>query len=185
MSTKEETPPQEVLDICKRPYARVLIPDEEAKEGEYAWCAFVLELPGCISDGRTPEEAAKNLESVMESWVWATVEKGQSIPEPRLTNDYSGKFLVRTSRSLHRQVAAYAAIEGTSMNQFISTTLAQEMGRMSLLYAQCSRCKATLPRGGGYLGKALEVDYKAQTSTHERLCKVCWTQYQEEPKDDD
>ena len=123
--SEKENPPQEVLDICRRPYARVLIPDEDTDR----WSAFVLELPGCFAEGDTSEEAATNIENAMIAWVWATVDQGQRIAEPRLDSDYSGKFLVRTSRSLHRQIAAYAAIEGTSMNQFIATSMALEVGR--------------------------------------------------------
>jgi antitoxin HicB len=181
MSDKKETPPQEVLDICKRPYARVLIPDEEAKEGEYAWAAFVLELPGCLSDGRTPEEAARNLENAMESWVWATVEKGQHIPEPRLNTDHSGKFVVRTSRSLHSQIAAYAAIEGVSMNQFITTALANEVGRSESNTSSCNRCKKKVPKGELLPGRILST--QGMSGFAEALCQTCFDKRQENLKE--
>ena len=45
------------------------------------------------------------------------------IPLPGLEQEYSGKFVVRLPRYLHRQLAEEAAREGASLNQFVVTLL--------------------------------------------------------------
>jgi len=64
--------------ILKRPYSRVLIPDNES--GGYT--AKILEFPGCVSEGETPNEAIANLEEAAVGWIEAVIESGQTIPEP-------------------------------------------------------------------------------------------------------
>ncbi len=44
--------------------------------------AFVPDLPGCMSDGDTYEEAARNVLGAIESWIEAAVEMGRPIPVP-------------------------------------------------------------------------------------------------------
>jgi antitoxin HicB len=38
------------------------------------YLATVPDLPGCMSDGETPEEALKNIREAIESWVEAAKE---------------------------------------------------------------------------------------------------------------
>ena len=44
------------------------------------WQATVPDLPGCMSDGETPEEAARNVQDAITCWVEAMIEDGRSIP---------------------------------------------------------------------------------------------------------
>jgi hypothetical protein len=46
------------------------------------------------------------------------------IPEPRPEEEYSGKFVVRVPRSLHRELVETAEREGVSLNQYINVALA-------------------------------------------------------------
>jgi predicted RNase H-like HicB family nuclease len=41
------------------------------------------ELPGCRSDGETPQEALDNAYDAIACWIEAAVEMGRPIPEPR------------------------------------------------------------------------------------------------------
>ena len=43
----------------------------------------VPELPGCIADGKTYEEAIKNALIVIREWVETAKEIGKEIPEPK------------------------------------------------------------------------------------------------------
>ena len=43
----------------------------------------VPELPGCMSDGKTYQEAASNAEAVIAEWIEAALGLGRSIPEPK------------------------------------------------------------------------------------------------------
>jgi predicted RNase H-like HicB family nuclease len=41
------------------------------------------ELPGCMADGKTYQEALNNLETVIQEWIVTAKELGRSIPEPK------------------------------------------------------------------------------------------------------
>lgn len=43
----------------------------------------VPELPGCMADGITVEDAIKNSEVVIEEWIQTTLERGLEVPEPK------------------------------------------------------------------------------------------------------
>jgi predicted RNase H-like HicB family nuclease len=42
----------------------------------------VPELPGCMSDGASYQEAVKNAERVIEEWIETARALGRAIPEP-------------------------------------------------------------------------------------------------------
>ncbi len=48
-----------------------------------AFIAEVPELPGCMADGLTYEEAVKNVELVIQEWVETSEGLNRAIPEPR------------------------------------------------------------------------------------------------------
>jgi predicted RNase H-like HicB family nuclease len=43
----------------------------------------VPELPGCMADGETYQEAVQNAEVVIQEWIETAQELGRPIPEPR------------------------------------------------------------------------------------------------------
>jgi predicted RNase H-like HicB family nuclease len=44
--------------------------------------ATVPDLPGCMSDGETPEEALLNVQDAIATWIEGALELGRPIPEP-------------------------------------------------------------------------------------------------------
>ncbi|MBN1873735.1 MAG: toxin-antitoxin system HicB family antitoxin, partial [Anaerolineae bacterium] len=44
------------------------------------------------------------IEDAKRAWIESALEDGVDIPLPRKTADYSGKFVVRLPRSLHKQL---------------------------------------------------------------------------------
>lgn len=52
-------------------------------EEDEAILAEVPELPGCVADGRTYEEALAEAQVVMDLWIDAAKEHGREIPKPR------------------------------------------------------------------------------------------------------
>lgn len=48
-----------------------------------AFIAEVPELPGCMADGSTREEALSNAHVVIQEWIGAAKELGREIPEPK------------------------------------------------------------------------------------------------------
>jgi predicted RNase H-like HicB family nuclease len=52
-----------------------------AEDGAYL--AEVPELPGCMADGTSYQEALNNAEVIIGEWIETAQELGRSIPEPR------------------------------------------------------------------------------------------------------
>ena len=50
---------------------------------------------------------------------------GEKIPAPLALQKYSGKFQVRTTPEMHRQLAMQAAEAGVSLNRFINSRLGE------------------------------------------------------------
>lgn len=48
-----------------------------------AFLVEVPELPGCMADGPTYEEAIANAQQIMAEWIETATELGREIPEPR------------------------------------------------------------------------------------------------------
>lgn len=44
--------------------------------------ATVPDLPGCMSDGATPEEAVSNIQDAILAWIEAARDLGHSVPKP-------------------------------------------------------------------------------------------------------
>jgi predicted RNase H-like HicB family nuclease len=54
-----------------------------------AYLVTVPELPGLMTHGDTYEQAVKNGQEVIELWIDASRQSGQSIPEPRVLTTYT------------------------------------------------------------------------------------------------
>jgi antitoxin HicB len=65
----------------KPEYAVVIEPLSEEDGGGFL--ATVPALPGCMSDGDTREEAARNVEDAIASWLEEARLVGREIPRPR------------------------------------------------------------------------------------------------------
>jgi len=48
-----------------------------------AFLVEVPELPGCMADGETYEEAVNNAQQVIHEWIDTARELGREIPEPK------------------------------------------------------------------------------------------------------
>ena len=88
------------------------------------------DLPGCMSDGETAEEALKNGLDAAKSWLETAKEFKDPIPKPG--ESFSGKFVTRVPKSLHARLMARAKQEGVSMNTLVTTYLAEALGKREL-----------------------------------------------------
>jgi predicted RNase H-like HicB family nuclease len=52
-------------------------------EEDQAFIAEVPELPGCMADGGTAQEALANAEKIAREWIETAHELGRIIPEPK------------------------------------------------------------------------------------------------------
>ncbi len=93
---------------------------------------FLIEfpdLPGCVSDGETVEEAIANGADAVDTWIATAVNAGDPVPEPGGLASLSGRWLQRVPRTLHARLAARARQEGVSLNTLVTAMIAEGLGR--------------------------------------------------------
>lgn len=107
----------ELKDYMKLPY-KISIQEMNDESGHYFF-ASVEELPSCMSDGSTLEEAYRNIREAMKLHISEMIKEGMDIPVP-LNDDeqYSGKFVLRVPKTLHKILVENARKEGISLNQY-------------------------------------------------------------------
>jgi len=93
------------------------------------WIAEHPELPGCKADGETEQEALSSLEISRNLWIESRIACGHEVPAPQEAPQYSGRFLLRIPKSLHRELTNDAESEGVSLNSFVSNILASRHSR--------------------------------------------------------
>ncbi len=116
-----------VEDYVKLPYTIEVFRDET--DAEVGWVARVVELPGCMTQGDTFSELAEMLDDAMRAWIETALADGDPIPEPRPLTDYSGKFVARVPRSLHRELVQAAGRDGVSLNSFVNMALSKAVAQ--------------------------------------------------------
>jgi predicted RNase H-like HicB family nuclease len=114
------------------------------------WIAEHPELPGCKADGETPQEALSSLEIARDLWIESRLATGLDVPEPQEVPQYSGRFVLRIAKSMHRELAQEAEAEGISLNSFVGQVLAgrhvQNGGIVSYAHIASSGClESTFP----------------------------------------
>lgn len=110
-------------------YPFVVRPLTKAEGGGYL--IEFPDLPGCMSDGASIEEAIVNGEDAKRGWIEAMTEAGRPIPSASHadnSDDYSGKWQLRAPKSLHKKLALRAKHEGVSLNTLAVTLLAEGLG---------------------------------------------------------
>ncbi|MGC1376475.1 MAG: toxin-antitoxin system HicB family antitoxin [Anaerolineales bacterium] len=115
-----------VEEYLKLPYTIEVVFDQG--ENYSGWFARVIEWPGCMTQADTFEELGVMIQDAMRAWVETAIEEKQEIPDPRPIEEYSGKFVVRVPKSLHRELVEAAAQDGVSLNAFASIALGKAVG---------------------------------------------------------
>ncbi|MBK5274740.1 MAG: type II toxin-antitoxin system HicB family antitoxin [Desulfuromonadales bacterium] len=89
------------------------------------------DLPGCMSDGETLEEALANGRDAFNSWIAAHVDMGRRIVAPTHYDEEGKpvKFVQRLPRSLHTSLQVRAKAEGVSLNTLVLALIAEGLGR--------------------------------------------------------
>ena len=95
---------------------------EDPDEGGYV--ISFPDLAGCLTCVDKFEDIIPMAEDAKRCWMEAVLEMGQTIPEPSYLEKYSGHFVLRIPKSLHRSLAEHAKKEGMSLNQYCSYLLA-------------------------------------------------------------
>ena len=92
------------------------------------YLVIIPDLPGCMADGATIDEAIDEARDAFQAWMMAEEEDGRELPVPK---SYSGQFVQRIPKSLHMQLARRASVEGVSLNHLAATLLAQGLASRS------------------------------------------------------
>ncbi len=101
------------------------IPDNEG--GGYMATIPQLGRNAFVGDGNSIYEAISNLEEVKRDLFVDFLKEGIAIPEPKFEDEeeYSGRFILRIPKDLHRHLSSKAEENGTSLNQYISSLLSR------------------------------------------------------------
>jgi antitoxin HicB len=119
------------------PYRIEIQPIPDSKGGGYEASIPLLGKYAVRADGETIEEALEGLQAIKQETLGSYLEEGLVIPEPEPDEeDYSGKFVVRMAKSLHRELVLRAKENGVSLNLFVSSLLASRL--------QCDTCFSEL-----------------------------------------
>jgi len=107
------------------PYRIELIPDPN----DGGWVVAIPDLPGCLSQGDTVEEAMEMIRDAQRGWLAVSLENDATIPAPRDIDEYGRRLNVIVPRTLYRDVARAAETEGVKLNLFMVTALARAVER--------------------------------------------------------
>lgn len=84
------------------------------------------DLPGCISDGETPEEAIVHGRDAVKAYLRNCLKHGDPIPKAGAA---SGQWRQRVPKSLHARLVARARQEGVSLNTLVTAMIAEGLGK--------------------------------------------------------
>jgi antitoxin HicB len=93
----------------------------EGDGGGYQATIPMLGRGSFVGHGDTPEEAYENLQECKKEIFEELLADGVEILEPSTEDidEYSGKFVARIPKELHRDLVEAAKLSGTSLNQYI------------------------------------------------------------------
>ena len=129
-------------EILKRPYSVLITPDPKG-----GFVAEVPDLPGCITEGDDLDEVFRMIEDAKRIWIETALEKGKEIPEPREERKFSGRFVVRIPKTLHRRLAEMAEKEGVSLNTVVVQVLSEGIAHKETLSLIDAKLSALTQRG--------------------------------------
>lgn len=82
-----------------------------------------------MTQADTFAELADMIKEAMSAWIETALEDGEPIPLPRSIDDYSGRFVVRIPKSMHRELVEMAEREGVSLNTLVNVALGKAIGQ--------------------------------------------------------
>ena len=83
------------------------------------------DIPGCMSDGETIEEAIVNGKEALRDCIDVFRESGRKLPKPGVE---AAQWRQRLPRTLYLKLTRQAASEGVSINSFVTAIIAEAIG---------------------------------------------------------
>ncbi len=87
------------------------------------------DVPLCISDGATVEEAITNGRDALKCCLLTMKEFGDPIPKPGSSGVASGQFRLRLPKTVHARLTNRARQEGVSLNTLVTAMIAEGLGK--------------------------------------------------------
>ena len=109
------------------------------------------DLPGCISDGETVDEAVANGMDAKREWLAVAREQGRIVPGAG--GQLSGKWVQRVPRSLHTRLVERAEREGVSLNTLVISLIAEGLGNPSRTASQADAVETIMRENRDVLKK--------------------------------
>jgi antitoxin HicB len=83
------------------------------------------DIPGCMSDGETVEEAIANGREALRDCIEVFRESGRKLPKPRVE---AAQWRQRLPRTLYLKLTKQAESEGVSINSLVTAIIAEAIG---------------------------------------------------------
>ena len=83
------------------------------------------DIPGCMSDGETIEEAIANGREALRDCMEVFHESGRKIPKPNIE---AAQWRQRLPRTLYSKLTKQAENEGVSINSLVTAIIAEAIG---------------------------------------------------------
>ena len=104
-------------------YMTLNYPYELSRDNEEeGYFATHIDLPGCMAEGATADEAIENLDEARELWIATRLDGGYPVPEP-VGAEYSGRCSLRMTPSLHSRLVKLSRRENMSLNSLLNSAL--------------------------------------------------------------
>jgi antitoxin HicB len=87
------------------------------------------DVPGCISEGETPEEAIVNGRDALKACLLTLKEFRRPVPTPGVFTQASGQWRQRVPKSLHVRLVERARQEHVSLNTLVTAMIAEGLGK--------------------------------------------------------
>ena len=174
--SKEKTVKDKPLSFyLNRHYPTTFYPDEDG-----GFTVIIKDLPGCMTQGDTFEEAFAMIAEAKELWIESAYEDGVPIPPPSTEIEYSGKTMLRMPTYLHQRLAENAKKEGTSLNQYLVALLSErdslrviqsvkdELANLRAALQQQDQTSEKKPSSSPYVAAEESSTYKTSDKTSEQ-----------------
>ena len=83
------------------------------------------DIPGCMSDGETIEEAIANGREALRDCIDVFKESGRKVPKPSIE---AAQWRQRLPRTLYSKLTKQAENEGVSINSLVTAMIAEAIG---------------------------------------------------------
>lgn len=120
MNNEQKTQDKPLSFYLNRHYPTTFYPDDDG-----GFTIIIPDLPGCMTQGDTAEEAFEMIAEAKELWIESAYEDNCPIPPPSTEVEYSGKTMLRMPKYLHARLAESAKREGVSLNQYLVALLSE------------------------------------------------------------